>query len=82
MVEDASYYIGLLRKRITDVTNETRRLNGVIDSGSRDSVQYTQLEMRYETLIKNKEVLEGQLADINIAMDKVGWLLVRIWRTC
>ncbi len=71
LVEDASYYIGLLRKRITDVNTETRRLNGVIESGSRDSTQYIQLERRYEVLIKNKEVLEGQLADYNLALDKV-----------
>lgn len=90
LVEDSSYYIGLLNKRITAVQNETRRLNGIIESGellldfsvaancfclycagSKDSVTYTQLEKRYDTLIKNKEQLEGQLADYNLAMDKV-----------
>lgn len=70
LVEDSSYYIGLLNKRITAVQNETRRLNGIIESGSKDSVTYTQLEKRYDTLIKNKEQLEGQLADYNLAMDK------------
>ena len=71
LVEDASYYIGLLRKRITDITNETRKLNGVVEGGSRDSATYMQLEKRYESLMKNKEILEGQLADYNLAMDKV-----------
>jgi intraflagellar transport protein 74 len=71
LVEDASYYVGLLNKRIKDIIAETRRLNSVIDSSSRDSTTYTQLEKRYETLLKNKENLEGQLADYNLAMDKV-----------
>lgn len=71
LVEDASYYIGILRKRINDVNTETRRLKSVIDSNSKESSQYTQLERRYESLLKNKETLEGQLADYNLAMDKV-----------
>jgi hypothetical protein len=30
----------------------------------------TSLERRYETLIKSKEILEGELADYNLALDK------------
>jgi intraflagellar transport protein 74 len=71
LVEDSSYYIGLLRRRIADITTETRKLRNVIDSSSRESSQYVQLEKKYETLMKNKEALEGQLADYNLAMDKV-----------
>jgi intraflagellar transport protein 74 len=70
LIEDTSYYVGILRKRIADVTSESRRLNGLIESNSKDSSQYASLEKRYETLLKNKEVLEGQLADYNLAMDK------------
>lgn len=71
LVEDAAYYIGLTRKRITDITNEINKLNNDIDTISKESVQMKQLEKKYETLIKSKETLEGQLADYNFALDKV-----------
>jgi hypothetical protein len=71
LVEDNSYYIGLLRKKITDVGTETRKLRTEIDQQSKDNSAYTQLEKKYETLSKEKEKLEGQLADYNLAMDKV-----------
>jgi len=70
LVEDASYYVGLIRKKMTDVNNETNRLRNEIEQQSKDSSQFAQLEKRYETLLKNKEQLEGTLADYNLAMDK------------
>lgn len=70
LVEDSSYYVGLLTKKITDIGNETRRLREEIDQTGKDSTQFSQLERRFEALLKNKEVLEGQLADYNLALDK------------
>mmetsp|Transcript_65909 Transcript_65909/g.129665 ORF Transcript_65909/g.129665 Transcript_65909/m.129665 type:complete len:600 (+) Transcript_65909:57-1856(+) len=70
LVYDTAYYVGTLRKKINDVNNETIKLRTEIDQQSRDSSQYVQLEKRYETLLKNKETLEGQLADYNLALDK------------
>ena len=70
LVEDTSYYVGLLRKKMNDITTETRKLKVEIDQQAKDAAQYSQLEKRYETLIKNKENLEGQLADYNLALDK------------
>jgi hypothetical protein len=71
IVYDASYYVGVLRKKISDVNNETIKLRSEIEQQSKDNTQYSSLERRYETLIKNKEMLEGQLADYNLALDKV-----------
>ena len=71
LVEDAAYYIGLLRKRIGDTTSETQRLKTELDQNAKDTSQYSQLERKYETLLKAKEALEGQLADYNLALDKV-----------
>lgn len=70
LVQDPSYYIGILKKKIYDVTGESKRLNAEMDQYERDQSQMIQLEKRYDTLIKNKEQLEGQLADYNLAMDK------------
>jgi TolA-binding protein len=71
LVEDAGYYVGLLRKKISDVNSETIKLRTEVETQSKDNSQYTQLEKRYENLIKSKESLEGQLADYNLALDKV-----------
>jgi len=60
-----------LRKRVADIASETSKLNSEIETNSKDSSQYNQLERKYEALIKNKENLEGQLADYNLALDKV-----------
>jgi len=71
LVQDVAFYVGLLRKKISDVNNESIKLRSEIEQQSRDNSQYVQLERRYETLLKSKEALEGQLADYNLALDKV-----------
>lgn len=71
IVQDSAYYIGLLRTKIKEVNEETNKLGEEIDLQSKDNSQYTQLERRYEALVKGKETLEGQLADYNLALDKV-----------
>lgn len=71
IVFDAAYYVGLLRKKISDVNSEYIKLRNEIDRQSKDNSQYVQLERKYDTLSKNKEALEGQLADYNLALDKV-----------
>jgi hypothetical protein len=71
LVQDAAYYIGLLRAKIKDINDETIKLRAEIDQQSKDNSQFTQLERRYEALLKSKENLEGQLADYNLALDKV-----------
>jgi len=70
IVEDSAYYIGLLRTKIKEVNEETSKLRDEVEHQSKDNSQYTQLERRYETLVKGKETLEGQLADYNLALDK------------
>ena len=70
LVEDHGHFVGLLRKKMRDITQETSRLRGEIDEQSKNSNQTAQLERKYDTLLKNKEALEGQLADYNLAMDK------------
>jgi intraflagellar transport protein 74 len=60
LVQDPSYYVGILRKKINDVATETKRLNTEMDQYERDQSQMIQLEKRYDTLAKAKEQLEGQ----------------------
>ncbi len=53
------------------MNSESNKLRAEIEQQSKDNAQYTQLERKYETLAKSKEALEGQLADYNLALDKV-----------
>lgn len=71
VVQDTAYYVGLIRKKITDVNGETLRLKTELDQYNKDRSQLSQLERKHEGLVKNKETLEGQLADYNLALDKV-----------
>ena len=71
LVEDQSYYVGLLRKKLSEVSAESNRLREEIDQTGRDSSQFVQLERKFEALLKNKENLEGTLADYNLALDKL-----------
>ena len=70
-VQDSSFYIGLLRTKITDITKETRKIKTDMDTMQRDAGQYSQLERKYESLLKEVRNLEGTLADYNLAMDKL-----------
>ena len=69
--QDSTYFVGLLRKKITDVNSESKRLQIEMEQQSKDNMQYSGLEKKYDLLLKSKESLEGQLADYNLALDKV-----------
>ena len=69
-VQDASYFITLLRTKCSELTSEITKFKGEINRHESDSSSYVQLERRYEELIKEVRMLEGQLADYNLAMDK------------
>ena len=70
LVEDHAHFVGLLRRKMKDISHETQRLRSEMEEQSKNSSQTAQLERKYDTLLKNKEALEGQLADYNLAMDK------------
>ena len=60
VVYDVAYYVGQLRKKITDVSNETNKLQSEVEQSSKDNTQYSQLARKYEDLAKKKEHLEGK----------------------
>jgi len=70
-VQDASFYIGMLRTKIGDVTKEIDKIKDDMQQMTKDASQYTQLERKYESLLKEVRNLEGNLADYNLAMDKL-----------
>eukprot|EP00520_Triparma_pacifica_P000984 CAMPEP_0118662112 /NCGR_PEP_ID=MMETSP0785-20121206/16645_1 /TAXON_ID=91992 /ORGANISM="Bolidomonas pacifica, Strain CCMP 1866" /LENGTH=557 /DNA_ID=CAMNT_0006555609 /DNA_START=46 /DNA_END=1716 /DNA_ORIENTATION=+ len=70
-VQDSSFYVGLLRSKITDITKEIRKIKTDMDQMERDAGQYSQLERKYESTLMEVRNLEGTLADYNLAMDKL-----------
>jgi intraflagellar transport protein 74 len=69
-VQDASYWSGLLRSRVSEITVEIARMRVDTDRAARDATLTVQLERRYDGAIKEVRALEGDLADLNLAMDK------------
>jgi len=69
-VQDRSFYTGLIRGKVGDITDELAKLKGEIEGSEKDSSTYALLERKYESLIKVVRTLEGELADYNLAMDK------------
>jgi hypothetical protein len=71
LVQDTAYYTGLLRKKITDITSESTKLNNEIEQYNAGQAQLGKLKKTHDALLKTKEQLEGKLADYNLALDKV-----------
>jgi len=69
-VYDKSYYLGELRKRCTDLQDEVEKMNTEAEEVRKDNQLYTSLEKRYDQLVKTVRLLEGDLADHNLATDK------------
>eukprot|EP00427_Karlodinium_veneficum_P005689 CAMPEP_0169173720 /NCGR_PEP_ID=MMETSP1015-20121227/64077_1 /TAXON_ID=342587 /ORGANISM="Karlodinium micrum, Strain CCMP2283" /LENGTH=676 /DNA_ID=CAMNT_0009247359 /DNA_START=26 /DNA_END=2054 /DNA_ORIENTATION=+ len=70
-VYDKTYYIGELRKRCTSLQEEVTKINNEINDIAQDSELYQSLEKRYDQLVKTVRSLEGDLADHNLATDKM-----------
>merc|ERR1719377_248857 len=70
-VYDRTYYISELRKHCQELTEEVTKLNNEINEVAQDSELYQNLEKRYEQLVKTVRSLEGDLADHNLATDKL-----------
>merc|ERR1719321_2373932 len=60
-----------LRKRCTGLQDELTKINNDINQVQQDNQLYANLDKRYETLVKTVRTLEGDLADHNLATDKM-----------
>jgi intraflagellar transport protein 74 len=69
-VADKSYYMAELRKKCDDLGAEIQKMNNEIEQHNKDNTTYTQMERKYESLIKEVRKLQGDLADYNLIVDK------------
>lgn len=70
-IADDKFFITELRTRIADITNETTRMRQEQETIKKDNASYAQYERKYEEQIKHVKDLEGELADFNLALDKL-----------
>lgn len=70
-VQDKSYFMGLLRSKINELTTEITKLTKEIDLLSKEQSTYLTYEKRAETQALELKDLQGQLADYNLLVDKL-----------
>uniref|UniRef100_UPI0037E93271 intraflagellar transport protein 74 homolog n=1 Tax=Semicossyphus pulcher TaxID=241346 RepID=UPI0037E93271 len=68
---DKSYYLGLLRSKINELTTETSKLHKEIDNYNQENSVYLSYEKRAEGLAIEIKDMQGQLADYNMLVDKL-----------
>ena len=69
-IQDKSYFLTLLKTKISDIQNEIVKMNDEIGKINTDMTKYGTLNKEYEILSKEVQDLEGELADYNLAGDK------------
>jgi len=71
LVQDSTYFVGVLRGKVNGITEEIAKLQKEIDEHNRDQSQAASMQRKAEELDSEVRKLEGTLADYNIAMDKM-----------
>ena len=69
-IQDKSYFMTLLKTRISEISNELAKMNDQIGEINTNMTKYGALNKEYEVLSKEVQELEGELADYNLAGDK------------
>lgn len=70
-VADKAYHQLDLRQRLQDILVETQRLEDEMTQIDQEKTLHSQLTRKYENLLKELRLREGDLADFNLAIDKV-----------
>ncbi len=68
---DRYYYINLFKKKINDIQMENSVLKNEVESINKDIADYHSLNKTYDFVSKDVQNLEGELADYNLAGDKL-----------
>ncbi|XP_064475986.1 intraflagellar transport protein 74 homolog [Ornithodoros turicata] len=70
-IQDKSYFVALLRNKMTELTNEIARLQRETESQMQEQTTYVAYEKKAETLAAELKQLQGEMADYNLLMDKL-----------
>merc|ERR1719240_521665 len=69
-IYDRSYYIGLLRAKQSELNTEIDRIHDEWDRLQNENASFFKLATRQQTLEEEVKVMQGQLADYNLMVDK------------
>ena len=70
-IADKSYWQAELRNRLAAISTEMDSMQREQATIQKENAAYTQLERRYELVMREVRALEGELADYNLALDKL-----------
>ncbi|XP_033028836.1 intraflagellar transport protein 74 homolog isoform X1 [Lacerta agilis] len=70
-IMDKSYYLGVLRSKINELTTEINKLQKEIDMYNQENSVYLSYEKRAEALASEIKEFQGELADYNMLVDKL-----------
>ncbi|OCT97808.1 intraflagellar transport protein 74 homolog [Xenopus laevis] len=70
-IMDKSYFLGLLRSKVSELTTEMGKLKKEIDTYNQENSVYLSYEKRAEALALEIKEHQGQLADYNMLVDKL-----------
>ncbi|NP_001089269.1 intraflagellar transport 74 L homeolog [Xenopus laevis] len=70
-IMDKSYFLGLLRSKVSELTTEMAKLKKEIDTYNQENSVYLSYEKRAEALAVEIKEFQGQLADYNMLVDKL-----------
>ncbi|XP_055885868.1 intraflagellar transport protein 74 homolog [Biomphalaria glabrata] len=71
LVQDKSYYLGLVRSKINELYAENTKLKKEIENSSDENSSFLSYEKRAETLAGEIRDLQGELGDYNTLVDKL-----------
>jgi len=69
-MQDASYFVALLRSKCEAIKTEIEKLNAETDRVERESEEEKELKAKHDKLLEDVKELEGSLTDYNLAIDK------------
>ncbi|CAF0784862.1 unnamed protein product [Adineta ricciae] len=70
-VQDRTYFVGLVRSKVTELEAEIERLQRETDSFTEDNKQYFALSKAAEDLSQQIESLRNELGDYNMIIDRL-----------
>lgn len=70
-VQDKSYWLGMLRGKITELNSEINKMTKEITQFNQENASYVSYEKRAEALALEIKDLQGELADYNAIVDKL-----------
>ena len=71
-IQDKSFYLAEIRRKMTDLAQVVAEMEGDVQRIEGEQVQTQQLNRRGEELAHSLRELQGELAEYNIMLDKVG----------